>query len=157
MTVKSSQFHIPAVALIFLGVLLVSCDRQTGTVQKNESNSLLAGTWVIKSRIIDGVDSPANERFIRFVFDADGLFNSKYRGDENQEWIHAGEGSFSYDPPLLTLYWDSGAIATLLVVEAGPERLVFHHGRNLVPLINQEPDEVFARQKVEKGPVRTPS
>ena len=157
MTLKSPRFYTPAVALIFLSVLLVSCDRQTGTFQKSQSNSLLAGTWIIQSRIIDGVDSPADERFIGFVFDAGGLFNSKYRGEKNQDWIQAGEGAFSYDPPLLTLYWDSGAIATLLVVESGPERLVFHHGRNLSPLINQEPDEVFARQKTEKGPVRKPS
>lgn len=157
MAFRLSRFCTPAVALIFLSILLVSCDRQTITVQKNDSNSLLAGTWIIQSRIIDGVDSPADESFLGFVFDADGLFKSKYRGEKSQEWTRAGEGAFLYNPPLLTLYWDSGDTATLLVVESGPDRLVFHHGRNLAPLINQEPDEVFARQKPEKGPVRKPS
>ena len=157
MTSKLSRPCASAAALILVTILLISCDRQMGSVPKNESNSQLAGTWLIQSRIIDGADSPTDERFIGFVFDADGLFYSKYRGEKNQEWIQAGNGAFSYHPPLLTLYWDSGATATLLVVESGPERLVFHHGRNLAPLINQEPDEVFARQKMEKGPVRKPS
>ena len=83
--------------------------------------------------------------------------NQLIAGKRTQEWIQAGDGAFSYDPPLLTLYWDSGATARLLVVESGPERLVFHHGRNLAPLNNQEPDEVFSRQKTEKGPVKKPS
>jgi len=157
MTFTLSRLYTPVAALIFLSVLLLSCDRQTGAIQKNENNSRLAGTWVIQSRIIDGVESPADQRFIGFVFNADGLFSSKYRGEKSQGWIRAGEGAFSYNPPVLTLYWDSGAIATLLVVESGPERLVFHHGRNLAPLLNQEPDEVFARQKPEKGPIRKPS
>ena len=157
MTSKLSRHCSSVAALILVSILLVSCDRQTGSVPKNENNSRLAGTWLIQSRIVDGADSPADERFIRFVFDADGLFSSEYRGEKNQEWIQAGNGAFSYQPPLLTLYWDSGATATLLVVESGPERLVFHHGRNLAPLVNQEPDEVFARQKMEKGPVRKPS
>jgi hypothetical protein len=157
MKCKLSPFLTPALALIFVTVLLLSCDRQPGAMQKKPSNPLLAGTWIIQSRIINGVASPAGERFVRFAFDANGLFKAKYRGEKNQDWIWAGEGAFSYDPPYLTLYWDSGATAALLVVESGPERLVFHHGRNLAPLINQEPDEVFARQKTEKGPVRKPS
>jgi len=157
MTCKLSRFCASAAALILLSILLISCDRQTGSVQRNENNTRLAGTWIIQSRIINGVASPADERFIGFAFGADGLFKAKYRGETNQDWIRAGDGTFSYDPPLLTLYWDSGATAALLVVESGPERLVFHHGRNLAPLINQEPDEVFTRQKTEKGPVRKPS
>jgi hypothetical protein len=157
MKFKLFRFLTPAAALIFLGGLLLSCDRQTATISPNPSNSLLAGTWIIQSRVIDGVASPAEERFIRFAFGADGLFKAKYRGEKNQDWIRAGEGAFSYDPPVLTLYWDSGATAALLVVESNQERIVFHHGRDLAPLVNQEPDEVFTRQKTEKGPVRKPS
>ena len=143
MTHKSASVYLRIITLILLVVLSISCDRQTGSVQKNENNSRLAGTWIIQSRIIDDVESPVDERFVRFVFDANGLFQSTYRGERTQEWIQAGDGAFSYDPPLLTLYWDSGATARLLVVESGPDRLVFHHGRNLVPLNNQEPDGGF--------------
>jgi hypothetical protein len=150
-------FRFTAIALITAGILLSSCDHQSGTTQKNQNNSRLAGTWIIQSRIIDGVASPANERFIEFTFDADGLFKSRYRGEKDQDWIRAGEGAFSYQPPLLTLYWDSGATATLLAVETAQEELVFHQGRNLAPLTNQEPDEVLVRQKTAKGPVRKPS
>jgi hypothetical protein len=157
MTHKSASGYLRIITLILLVVLSISCDRQTGSVQKNENNSRLAGTWIIQSRIIDDVESPVDERFVRFVFDANGLFQSTYRGERTQEWIQAGDGAFSYDPPLLTLYWDSGATARLLVVESGPDRLVFHHGRNLAPLNNQEPEEVFSRQKTEKGPVKKPS
>jgi hypothetical protein len=157
MTLKLAPSFFRTITLILLVVLSVSCDRQTGSVQKNENNSRLAGTWIIQSRIIDEVQSPADERIVRFVFDTNGLFQSTYRGERTQEWIQAGDGAFSYDPPLLTLYWDSGATASLLVVESGPDRLVFHHGRNLAPLNNQEPDEAFSRQKTEKGPVKKPS
>src|SRR5208337_3082705 len=157
LTPKSRSVYFRILTLILLLILSGSCDRQTGSVQKNENNSRLAGTWIIQSRIVDEVESPIAERFVRFVFDTNGLFQSTYRGEKTQEWIQAGDGAFSYDPPLLTLYWDSGATARLLVVESGPERLVFHHGRNLAPLDNQEPDEVFIRQKIEKCPVRKPS
>ncbi|MGO9117557.1 MAG: hypothetical protein ACLQPD_08090 [Desulfomonilaceae bacterium] len=157
MTLKLAPFYSRTITLILLVVLCISCDRQTGSVQKNENNSRLAGTWIIQSRIIDEVESRVDERFVGFVFDANGLFRSTYRGERTQEWIRAGDGAFSYDPPLLTLLWDSGATARLLVVESGPERLIFHHGRNLAPLNKQEPDEVFSRQKTEKGPVKKPS
>jgi hypothetical protein len=150
-------FRSTAIALITAGMLLPSCDHQSGTTQKNQNNSRLAGTWIIQSRIIDGVASPANERLVEFTFDSDGLFKSKYRGEKDQDRIRAGEGAFSYQPPILTLYWDSGATATLLVFETAQEELVFHQGRNLAPLMNQEPDEVLVRQKTGKGPVRKPS
>jgi hypothetical protein len=157
MILKLAPVYLRTITLILLVLLSVSCDRQTGSVHKNENNSRLAGTWIIQSRIIDEVESPVDERIVRFVFDTNGLFRSTYRGEKSQEWIQAGDGAFSYDPPLLTLYWDSGATARLLVVESGPDRLLFHHGRNLAPLNNQEPDEVFSRQKTEKGPVKKPS
>ncbi len=155
MNVKS--VHISKLLLILLIFTSASCDRQTGSIQKNENNSQLLGTWTIQSRIVDDRESAVDQRFIRFIFDSDGLFRSEYRGEANQGWIRAGEGAFSYDPPFLTLYWDSGATAPLLIHTSGPERLVFHHGRNLTPLKDQEPDEVFAREKTEKGPVKKPS
>jgi len=148
---------LPLIVFTLLSLSLTSCDRQTGISQKNENNSQLAGTWIIKSRIVDGAELPADQRQIRFVFEPSGLFKANYRGEQIQDWIRAGDGSFSYDPPILTLYWDSGATATLLVVEAESDRLVLHHGRNLVPLVNQDPTEIFTRQIIEKGPVRKPS
>ncbi len=154
---KLAPAFLRIITLILFFLLSVSCDPKTRSVQENENNTRLAGTWIIQSRIIDGVASPVNERFIGLVFDKGGLFRSTYREERSQEWIRAGEGAFSYDPPLLTLYWDSGATARLLVVESSPEQLIFHHGRNLAPLNNQEPDEIFSRQKTDKGPVKKPS
>jgi hypothetical protein len=109
------------------------------------------------SKIVKGQDIPATTRLMKLVFNSNGTFRAIYRGDEKQAWIRAGAGGFSYSPPFLTLFWDSGAVVTILVEEKDVEHLRFHHGHNLVPMKNQEPDEIFVRQKTEKGPTRQPS
>ncbi len=91
---------------------------------------------------------------MKLVLNSDGAFIANYRGEINQEWILAGQGAFSYDPPTLNLYWDTGRVINLLVDESQPDRLVLHHGKNIAPLKDQEPDEVFVRFKGEKGPTR---
>jgi hypothetical protein len=111
----------------------------------------------MKSRLVEDRADPVTQRLLRLHLKEDGTFRADYRGEESQEWIQPGGGGFSYEPPLLTLYWDSGQVITLLVRDAQPEQLVIHHGRNLAPLKDQEPDEVFIRQKETKGPTRGPS
>ncbi|MBI4963846.1 MAG: hypothetical protein HY913_11270 [Desulfomonile tiedjei] len=111
----------------------------------------------MKFRLVEDREEPVDQRFLRLHLKEGGTFRADFRGEENQKWIRAGEGGFSYDPPLLTLFWDSGQVNSLLVREVQPEQLVIHHGRNLAPLKDQEPDEVFVRQKDAKGPTRGPS
>ena len=147
------------IALLLVGALMVAaCGRsQTGSSQKSEDATRLTGTWVLTSRILEGRDVPATTRLMKLTFNSNGTFRALYRGDETQKWIAAGSGGYSYARPLLTLFWDSGPVVTILVEETESDRFLFHHGRNLVPHQNQEPDEIFVRQKVEKGPTRQPS
>jgi hypothetical protein len=146
---------IPYVTLFSL--LLLSCGGPTTTEQKNDESRRLAGTWTLKTRIKDGVGSPVTERFMRLVLKENGTFFADYKGEESQRWIRAGQGGFSYSPPMLQFYWDNGPVVTLIVVEAEQGRLLVHHGRNLVPLKNQEPDEVFVGETPQKGPTRKPA
>jgi hypothetical protein len=94
---------------------------------------------------------------MRLVLNPDGTFVTNYRGDESQGWIRSGQGGFSYEPPYLNLFWENGASVTLLVTELEPDRILVHHGRNHVPLKDQEPQEIFVRQKMERGPTRISS
>jgi hypothetical protein len=91
---------------------------------------------------------------MKLTFNPDGSFLASYRGDGTQNWIRAGQGGFAYHPPYLSLHWETGPVLTLLVREADSERLLIHHGRNVIPLKDQEPDEIFVKQKIEKGPTR---
>jgi len=148
---------IPILGLLLLGTLAVSCTSQPKSAEKSGDASRLTGTWVLTSKVVDGQDIPVTSRLMKLVFNSNGTFRAIYRGDEGQAWIGAGAGGFSYTPPLLTLFWDSGPPVTIVVEEKDPERLLFHHGNSLVPLNNQDPDEIFVRQKTEKGPTRQPS
>ncbi len=139
------------------GFLAAGCGEKAVPVEKNENISRLVGAWVLKARIVDGNETPATERQMKLVLKGDQTFLAKFRGDESQTWINAGQGSFSYDPPLLTLYWNSGPQLTLLATETDSGELIIHHGRNLVPLQNQEPTERFVREKSQTGPTRQPS
>lgn len=157
-TFKPSSTHSLVISLCLLPLLAVSCcTENTAKVEKTDKASSLAGTWTMKSRVVEDAEEPVALRFLKLNLKEDGTFRADYRGEENQKWIQAGQGGFSYEPPLLTLYWDSGQVKSLLVREIQPEQLTMHHGRNLVPLKDQEPDEVFLRQKESKGPTRGPS
>jgi hypothetical protein len=149
--------HIPILGLFLLGILAISCSSQQKSAEKTGDAARLTGTWVLTSKVVEGRDVPVTSRLMKLVFNNNGTFRAIYKGEEAQAWIGAGSGGFSYTPPLLTLFWDSGATVTVVVEERDVERLLFHHGRNLAPLNNQEPDEVFVRQKIEKGPTRQPS
>jgi hypothetical protein len=151
------QRYILVLGLFLLGILVISCTSQPKSAEKTDVGSRLAGTWVLASKIVEGQDVPATTRFMKLIFNSNGTFRAIYRGNERQAWIRAGAGGFSYTPPLLTLFWDSGSVVTIVVEEKDLEHLRFHHGRSLIPLKNQEPDEIFVRQKTEKGPTRQPS
>lgn len=145
-------------SLLTLCALLAGCGEQSPDVDKAGTNSqAIAGTWVLKARMAGENQEPATQRIIRLTLTGQGTFTAHYRGDPSQKWIRAGDGAFSYSPPLLTLFWDNGATVTLLVAEQGPDHMRVHHGRNLVPLRTQDPDEIFVKQKIERGPTRSPS
>jgi hypothetical protein len=147
-----------ALSLAFLlGLFAAACSDNTPKVEKRAHNDQLAGTWELKARIAGSLESPAKERFIRLNLKPDGTFAADFRGEAHQHWIRAGEGGFSYEPPLLSFFWDSGAAVTFLVTELAADRMKLHRGRNLAPLKEQEPEEVFIRRKIEKGPTRKPS
>jgi len=126
-------------------------------VKKADESGKIAGTWIMKSRIVGDNEEPVHQRFMRLHLSEAGTFRAEYRGTDAQQWITAGRGAFSYEPPYITLFWDSGQVVTLMVRSGAADSLLVHHGRNLAPLKDQEPDEVFDRQKETKGPTRRPS
>lgn len=157
---RSRCRHFSGQALLYttlFSLLVLSCQTSTSTEQKKDESGRLAGTWTLQSRIKDGVSTPVNQRFMRLVLKDNATFHADYRGEESQRWIRAGQGGFSYNPPLLQFHWDNGQVVTLVVIEAEPQKLVVHHGRNLVPLKDQEPDEIFVSEPPEKGPTRKPA
>jgi hypothetical protein len=150
------SFHLTfLLTLAALSLLLVSCGSQTPTSEKkSDQRGSLAGKWLLQARLADGVEAPATDRILELTFNKEGTFRANYRGDASQKWVRAGQGRYSYDPPLLTLYWEAGPASTLLVDELNPDRIRVHHGRTTVPLKDQEPDEIFVRRTVEKGPTK---
>lgn len=93
---------------------------------------------------------------MKLLLEPDSTFEARYRGLPEQDWVRAGRGAFSYDAPYLNFFWESGATVTFLVVDRKDDRLVLHHGRNLTPLNEQEPDEVFLRNASPKKPAAAP-
>lgn len=152
--VRSAFYGVLAAAL---SVAIISCNRQAPTAEISEKLTGIVGTWVLNARIVEGEESEVTYRFMRLSVAPGGTFKAEYRGDASQAWISAGRGAVSYAPPIMTLYWDSGAVTTLMVTEIEPDKIRVRHGRNLVPLKNQEPDEIFVRQKIEKGPTQKPA
>jgi hypothetical protein len=146
------QRVVPPLILVALSALLMaSCSRESSTVKPDDKIRLLVGTWILKSRIVEGSEVPAQERLMKITLNEDGTFRYLYRGDQSQPWILAGQGAFSFNPPDLRFYWDDGPMENLLVVEREPDRIRVHHGFNLVPLKNEDPDEVFARVGSDKA------
>jgi len=141
----------------FVTLFIFSCGPEPAIIESDDRSKALAGTWVLKSRIVAGKESPVTQRFMKLTLGADQTFTAHYRGDRTQNWVRAGVGAFSYNPPLLRFYWDSGQLITLLVREDKSDHLLLHHGSHLAPLKDQEPDEVFVRIRPEKGPRRGPS
>ena len=145
-----------AICLLWIAgfVALTSCQDHKSTQKIKEPPDELIGAWVLSDRVIDGQLTPIQDGIIKLTFRKTGKFQASFQGQPNQKWVEAGQGVFSYDPPLLSLYWDSGRVVPLLLSELSSESLRFHHGRTTVPLKDQEADEVFKRLKPEKGPTR---
>lgn len=147
--------RLPPLMLLMLCALLAACgERHADLSEPSTEARLIAGTWVLQARVSGESETPASERIMRLVFTPHGTFRAHYRGDASQKWIRAGQGGFAYSPPNLTLFWENGATANLLVTERTPDRMKVHHGRNLVPLKDQDPDEIFVKQSLEKGPTQ---
>ncbi|MBM4326193.1 MAG: hypothetical protein FJ118_03425 [Deltaproteobacteria bacterium] len=128
---------------VLLSLVLYSCGGAGTPGALNEEAKLLSGTWNLTFRKTLDREEPATSRLLKLTLRDDSTFQALYRGDLTQEWIVAGQGAFSCSASLLRLFWDSGQQTTLLVRERSPDRLVLRHGYNLVPLREQEPDEVF--------------
>jgi hypothetical protein len=147
-----------SLAAVLVALCLCSCGEKAPTIEKSKDSGQLAGTWVLKSRVTEGEGQGAQglERQMKLVFTDDQLFRAEFRENSSQKWIRAGQGSFSYKPPLLTMYWESGTINPLLIVEEDPNTIVLHHCRTMIPVKDQEPSEIFVRQK-SSGPTRKAS
>ena len=154
MNYSKSRWLIITVGLLVSSMALFSCQSPSKDSASKDNKSRIVGQWLMTARIVDGAEVPATERVMKLALNTDSTFLAYYRGEMNQDWILAGQGAFSYDAPMLNLYWDSGRVINLLVDESQPDKLVLHHGRNVAPLADQEPDEIFVRHKGEKGPTR---
>jgi hypothetical protein len=154
MHVIAFRFAAKLAVLLMMGLFLTSCTGQSTAPQRGDQGIALAGIWDLKARMENEAETPVTQRFMRLVFNPDGTFRAEYRGDESQKWVRAGQGGFSFRPPLLNMHWDSGAVSTLLLQNNDPDRIVLHHGRNMVPLAEQDPDEVFVKLTPDKGPKR---
>ncbi len=153
---KKSTFLPSTLFTLILSIcsVILGCSSSTYNPQQTQNAEKISGAWVLKARIVDGVETPATQRIMKLMFNPNGSFIAFYRGEESQKWVRAGNGGFSFDPPTLTLYWDSGQNLTLLMLKNESDRLLLHHGRNLAPLSSQEPDEVFVKEAPEKGPTK---
>ncbi len=139
-------------------VLVVSCvmgcssGGRSPSAQSDDNARLLAGTWVLRSRVSgEGREEPAVERQMRLALTENGRFHAQYRGDSSQPWIRLGKGAFTYVPPWVTFYWESGRVAVLTVLEKGAETMKVMHGRNMAPMAGQEPDELYAKENPVDG------
>jgi len=155
---NNPQKHFTPVILFCLlaapAMLSIGCQSKSEAPEEVNKADRLRGTWTLVARIVDGQELPVSKRLMRLIFTDKGVFTAEYRSDKDQGWIRPGKGVFRYIPPMLNLYWDSGAVTILLVTEIDQDRILVHHGRNLVPLTEQEPDEIFQRQRPEKGPTQ---
>lgn len=152
---RKNLYNLVFCLLCFISLVCFSACQEHGPQTKTkEAPPELLGTWVLTNRIIDGQETPAQERLIKLTFKKDGTFQASYKGELRQTWIAAGQGAFLYNPIMLSLYWDSGRVVPLLIGELTSERFRVHHGRNTVPLKDQEPDEIFQKSPQEKGPTK---
>lgn len=152
---RKNLYNFVFCSLCFISLACFSaCQEHRAQTKTKEAPPELLGTWVLTNRIIDGQDTPVQERLIKLTFKKEGVFQASYKGEPRQAWISAGRGAFVCNPPMLSLFWDSGRVVPLLIGELTSERLRVHHGRNTVPIKDQEPDEIFQKAPQEKGPTK---
>jgi hypothetical protein len=121
----------------------LGCSKDTSAPSRINKASQLAGTWKLESRIIEDHVVPAQNRQLRLQFNKDSTFEAFYRPTSQQQWVKAGSGALLYDPPNLVMFWDDGRETQLVVLEHDNKKLKIHHGRNLAPLEDQRPQELF--------------
>lgn len=144
---KAHTIRILGIILLFITQTACNSDRPTATGPTTEQNKdKIVGVWKLQSRLVDGAETPATERRLKLKFEPNGTFTAYFQGDESQPWIKAGQGAFTFMGPSLNLYWESGNRVVLLAKQSEPTRLYVHHGGNMAPLVNQEPDEIFVRE-----------
>jgi hypothetical protein len=131
--------------IVTISLLLISCGTSSSRTDESNENDRLVGKWLLISKVQEGKQVTVNEHQILFEFKQDGTFVSRYRYRPADEWLNAGAGAFIFNPPLLELFWNSGRVVALTVVEKQPDTLSFHHGRNMAPTPGQEPEQVFKR------------
>ncbi len=153
MTKNLSIFAIYTLCFFCL-VLMISC-QEKGVQSSSEVHPELVGTWVLTARTIQGQETPAKDRVLKLTFRKDGTFETSYQGETSQAWVQAGQGGYSYIAPILSLHWDSGRVVPLLITNLTSESFRAHHGRDLTPLKDQEPDEIFMKVQNQKGPTRS--
>ncbi len=91
------------VGLLFI-LCLTSCGEKAPTITENPNNARLTGTWVLKTKFTEtGGNAPSIDRQMKLMLKEGQLFEAEFRGNSSEKWIRGGQGSFSYDPPLLTL------------------------------------------------------
>ena len=144
-------------AAALAALFLASCARDAQVSAPQDQAGLLSGTWILTSRIEEGKEVPVAERFMRLVLREDGAYRAEYRGDATQKWIVAGRGVFSFVPPVVQFFWDSGDVTSFLVLERDSNRLHLHHGVSLAPLKEQSPDEIYRRDASGTPGPRKPS
>ena len=152
---KRSLLLVAAAGLAAL--VLISCARDAQVTNPQDQAGLLSGIWILGSRIESGKEVPVVERFMKLVLRDDGTYRAEYRGDASQQWIVAGSGVFSFLPPVVQFFWDSGDVTSFLVLERDSNRLQLHHGATLAPLKEQEPDEVYRRETSGTPAPKNPS
>lgn len=132
-------------------LIMTACGKNSTTSEEAPNQAeKLAGVWKLKSRIIEGHVTPADIRQLRFEFKENATFEAFYRYDDSMEWTKAGQGALMYEPPVLVMYWEDGREVRLIVLERTDKILRVHHGRNLVPLEDQIPQELFVTEKTSK-------
>ncbi len=155
---RSLQKHLRSIITAGLALaLLVGCGAEETVQQDNDRARLLAGDWILRNRIVDNKTAPVTQRHMRLLLKPGATFTIQVKGDAGRPWITAASGGFSYLPPHLTLFRDYGPVVRLTVVQAEKNRLHIHHGRNLVPLADQEPDEIFHREDSAKKKTKSAS
>jgi hypothetical protein len=145
------SFGIAYLALILTVCFIGGCSKDSISRRTENKAQELAGTWKLKSRIIEEHVVPAEKRQLLFEFNKDSTFKTFYRPESGEKWVKAGEGALLYEPPNLVMYWDDGRETHLIVLERNEKLLKVHHGRNLAPLEDQRPQELFVSEDRPNG------
>ena len=122
-----------------------SCSKQASDLDETNQAKLLVGTWTLKATITKDKKSTVLDPQKRIIIKQDGTFELLVRSKDDQPWSKFGTGALYYSPPLLTLYWNSGAEEILTLTERKSNRFILHVGQSFAPTKELHPDEVYER------------